>query len=152
MYKNNEDIGYSYDDHKRFKTLKDLNFSSILDVGCGVCGLQKYLNDPDVLYHSYDVRKCLCRSHDRLPNSHYDLVCLFGVMTDKSTSKENYLDLLLQCRGLTDKYLVFSTVHLIQNTWLWYSKEETENIAKNLDLKSYRAIISDTETTIIGEV
>jgi hypothetical protein len=155
LYKTAKDVGYSSGDIKRFSVLNCLKFSSVLDVGSGPCLLQNIL--PKVKYEAVDIREdslkyCNCKTYTAIPNNNYDLICLFGTLTDKHTSKENYFNLLCSCKERCNKYLVFSIIHVAQPTWLWYTKDELQEIINQLQFKTYFLVEDETEIIVIGEI
>lgn len=155
MYKNAIDVAYCPKDFKRFSVLDNLIFNTVLDVGSGPCLLQSKLQGK--IYEAVDIREeslkyCNCKTYTTIPDSKYDLVCLFGTLTDKHTSKQNYFNLLCSCKDRCNKYLVFSIIHLAQPTWLWYSKEELQEIINQLQFKTYSLVEDETEIIVIGEI
>ena len=167
MYKSASDTGYAEGNCERFEGLRGLAFDSILDVGSGPCLLHYWLKTNDIVcdYEAYDVRLdalelCECKTHRELPKQRYDLVCLFGVYNiyTKTIEKEKaeFLDLLVKCRELCGKYLVFTrmkdTIN-IQNAPK-YSLDEIDNMMSYLKLSNYRvsSTSDNTEYLIICEI
>ena len=65
---------------QRFEILKEINFSSILDIGSGPCFLYDWirLNKKGVEYNAYDIRKetlqlCNCNVYSSIPKRKFDL-------------------------------------------------------------------------------
>ena len=167
MYTSASDTGYAEGNCERFEGLRGLTFTSILDVGSGPCLLHYWLKTNDIVcdYEAYDVRLdalelCECKTHRELPKQRYDLVCLFGVYNiyTKTIEKEKaeFLDLLVKCRELCGKYLVFTrmknTIN-IQNAPK-YSLDEIDQLMKVLEIDTYgvSSTSDDTEYLIICEI
>jgi hypothetical protein len=153
-YKNAKDVGYCKLDKSRFECLKYLDFYSVLDVGSGPCVLQSLLINKS--YEAFDIREeslqfCDCVKHKTIPNKNYDLVCLFGTMTNINIKKTEYTKLLLDCSRIARKYIVYSLITIPQNSWLWYSEKEILDTIDLLKYKESKIITQKTEVIIVGK-
>jgi hypothetical protein len=123
FYPRPDSTGYNEEQYKhRFGILRSLEFSSVLDVGSGRCNLLKWLQQykPEVTYEAMDIREdalalCPCKTHTKLPDQKFDLVCLYGTVTynideDKGKNKRTLLDLLRGCKEIAQKHLVFTVM------------------------------------------
>jgi SAM-dependent methyltransferase len=123
FYPNPEFTGYNDNQYNnRFGILTSLEFSSVLDVGSGSCNLLKWLevNKAGITYEAMDIREealalCQCKTHTKLPKKKFDLVCLYGTITynideDKVKNKQLLFDLLMNCKKISKKWLIFITI------------------------------------------
>ena len=115
--------GYGELNSARFRSIANLDFTSVLDVGSGPCRLLSWLeaSGRPHQYEAMDIREdalihCRCKTHRTLPKDKtYDLVCLFGTcgfVGDKTEQyqKSLFASLLWECIPLSKKYLVFSGI------------------------------------------
>ena len=160
---NSRDLNYfyptaastGYDEQKyqqRFGILSPLEFSSVLDVGSGPCNLLKWLekNKPEVAYEAMDIREdalalCLCKTHTKLPKKKFDLVCLYGTVTynigeDKAKNKQLLFDLLLDCKKIAKKLLIFTVMKeeglmgLAKLQFVGYTRAQVEELVSSVGL------------------
>jgi SAM-dependent methyltransferase len=160
---NSRDLNYfyptpestGYDDQKyqrRFGILSPLEFSSVLDVGSGSCNLLKWLeqNKPAVTYEAMDIREdalalCPCKTHTKLPKKKFDLVCLYGTVTynigeDKAKNKQLLFDLLLDCKKIAKKLLIFTVMKeeglmgLAKLQFVGYTRAELDELLSSVGL------------------
>jgi len=123
FYRTPEWTGYDDEQYQsRFGILTSLEFSSVLDVGSGPCNLLKWINKNKlgVTYEALDIREdslklCPCKTHTRLPDQKFDLVCLYGTISyniddDKAKNKQLLFDLLQACKEIAEKWLVVTVM------------------------------------------
>ena len=153
FYPTAESTGYSDEQYqRRFGILTSLEFSSVLDVGSGPCNLAKWLdkNKPGVAYEAVDIREdalklCSCKTHTRLPNQKFDLVCLYGTVTynidsDKAHNKKLLFDLLQACKKNAKKWLVFTVmkeeglIGLPKLQLVGYTRSQVEQLVSSVGL------------------
>jgi hypothetical protein len=159
-YKSGSDSGYSFDDFKRFESLRGLDFKSVLDVGSGPCMLLTWLNEnkSNFSYEATDIREealsnCSCKTYLEIPaKKKYDIVCLFGVSdycdNNEKEKKEEFKNLLINSVKASKKLVVFSLIKdsVKSNRLVRYSIEEIKelSILSNLDILD---IDSESEPT-----
>ena len=153
FYPNPESTGYNDNQYKnRFGILTQLEFSSVLDVGSGSCNLLKWLevNKVGVTYEAMDIREealalCQCKTHTKLPKKKFDLVCLYGTITynideDKAKNKQLLFDLLVNCKKISKKWLIFTTmkeealIGLSKLQLVGYTREQLEELISSVGL------------------
>ena len=153
FYPTPESTGYNDQQYKnRFGILSPLEFSSVLDVGSGPCNLLKWLeqNKPEVAYEAMDIREdalalCPCKTHTKLPKKKFDLVCLYGTITynigeDKAKNKQLLFDLLLDCKKIAKKLLIFTVMKeeglmgLAKLQFVGYTRAELDELLSSVGL------------------
>ena len=153
FYSTPESTGYNDEQYKRrFGILSPLEFSSVLDVGSGSCNLLKWLeqNKPEVAYEAMDIREdalalCSCKTHTKLPEEKFDLVCLYGTVTyniseDKAKNKQLLFDLLLDCKKIAKKLLIFTVMKeeglmgLAKLQFVGYTRAELDELLSSVGL------------------
>ena len=153
FYSSPNSTGYNDEQYKRrFGILTSLEFSSVLDVGSGRCNLLKWLqqNKPAATYEAMDIREdalalCPCKTHTKLPNQKFDLVCLYGTVTynideDKERNKQTLLDLLRGCKEIAQKHLVFTVMKeegltgLAKSQLVGYTRSQVQDLADAVGL------------------
>ena len=180
---NSRDINYfyptpestGYDDQKyqqRFGILTPLEFSSVLDVGSGPCNLLKWLkkNKPEVAYEAMDIREdalalCPCKTHTKLPEEKFDLVCLYGTITynigeDKAKNKQLLFDLLLDCKKIAKKWLIFTVIKeerlmgLAKLQFAGYTRAELDELLSSVGLvaNTIHTQVDLGEYVVIGNI
>ena len=153
FYSTPESTGYNDQQYQqRFGILTPLDFSSVLDVGSGPCNLLKWLkkNKPEVTYEAMDIRKdalalCPCKTHTKLPEEKFDLVCLYGTVTynidkDKTKNKQLLFNLLLDCKKIANKWLIFTVmkeeglIGLTKLQFAGYTRAELDKLLSSVEL------------------
>ena len=142
------DTGYGSEvTEKRFSVLRQLDFSSVLDVGSGRCNLHQWLKDNgyEVKYDAVDIREdallmCQCETFTEIPDREYDLVCLFGTVTfnigeDSRANAHTLTRLLARAREVSTKHILFTVMKrenlkgLAAFQLVGFTREETEGMA-----------------------
>jgi hypothetical protein len=159
IYTNPMDTGYGEAfARKRFTTLLDIPFSSVLDVGSGPCFLHKWLidNKIDAEYEAVDIRpdtlkNCKCPVYNTIPlDKQYDLVCLFGTVTYNvdyatETNRQVLVSLLQDSLRVSKQYILFTVIKkegnhpavFRANRFLYYSREEIVELLHTLNVKNF---------------
>jgi hypothetical protein len=132
-----------------------LEFLSVLDVGSGSCNLLKWLevNKAGITYEAMDIREealalCQCKTHTKLPKKKFDLVCLYGTITynideDKVKNKQLLFNLLVNCKKISKKWLIFTTmkeealIGLAKLQFVGYTREQLEELVSSVGLTIY---------------
>lgn len=138
--------------YRRFSILHEIpNFNSVLDVGSGACLLRDWLQTEQFkcVYEAVDIREealqlCKCKTHTAIPNSKFDLVCLFGTVTynidnDIEKNKKILEQLIKDSKSVCQKYLVVTVFdddfHVKRDIFVYYKKEELKEILEKTGFK-----------------
>ena len=88
---------------------------------------------------------CQCKTHTKLPKKKFDLVCLYGTITynideDKAKNKQLLFDLLVNCKKISKKWLIFTTmkeeglIGLSKLQLVGYTREQLEELVSSVEL------------------
>lgn len=169
VYRRPQDNGYGKAfAFGRFEVLRSIPFNSVLDVGSGPCLLHQWLKENNIPahYEAVDLRTdalalCDCPTHTAIPqDKKYDLVCLFGTVTynfefKTEENKQTLLSLLHQSLAVSNKYVLFTVMKrenvsnnaLKADRFVYYSKQELEDLLQQLPMKSFDIREETTDPT-----
>lgn len=170
IYSNSRFNGYGEEAYSRFQILKQLSFTSVLDVGSGPCFLQKWFQKNSIVcdYEAMDIRDetlkyCNCNTHKIIPSDKsYDLICLFGTVTyniDHNELKNKLVlkDLLKDCKKICKSILLFTVFKEAireknknkssKDFFVYFSVDEIKNLLSELQIKNFDIIENDEYDT-----